>query len=152
MPMLFYVLTTLSRFLHVLGAAVGLGGLVAAMIVVPRIKDVETRESVTRQLGKWIGIFLTVAVITGFINLYRGNAWHSAPEYHLCGDLKVIAGVGAYALSMLVFHPNKAFARFRPGKGKTLAVAVVLAVIAVLLGSIMHEYYAPDDSFGGGGD
>lgn len=133
------------RFLHILGAIVGLGGIVAALVVLPNLRDAATRNFIARQIGKWIGIALTVCVIAGGYNLVHDLHLHTAPAYLNTLWVKVILGLIVFVLALLVFHPAKAFAAFRAKQMMWLGILVVLGMVVVALGAELHSYYVPAD-------
>lgn len=134
------------RFLHILGAIVGLGGLVIALAVINKLPEGESRELVARQVGKWIGIALVVAVIAGFYNLFHVLHLHTAAAYLNVLWIKVILGLILFVLAILVFHPARAFAAFRAKRTPWLVLLVVLGIVVVALGAVLHSYYVPSDS------
>lgn len=134
------------RFLHIIGAIVGLGGIVAALVALPNLRDTATRDFIARQLGKWIGIALTIAVIAGGYNLIHAIRAHTSPAYLNTLWIKVILGLIVFVLALLVFHPAKAFAAFRAKRMMWLGILAVLGMIVVALGAELHSFYVPSDA------
>jgi hypothetical protein len=119
-------------------------------VVLPNLRDLTTRDFVARQMGKWIGIALTIAVIAGGYNLTHAMRVHMSPAYLNTLWIKVVLGLIVFVLALLVFHPAKAFAAFRAKRMMWLGILAVLGMIVVALGAELHSFYVPVDSAAAG--
>ncbi|MDR3707801.1 MAG: hypothetical protein P4L33_05850 [Capsulimonadaceae bacterium] len=128
------------RFLHIAGASVGFGGLVAAWAILPRL-PIEARGITVRQFGKWIGIGLTVCVVSGIINASIQGPKHG-DVYGTLMNIKGAAGLALFALSVLVFHPAPALKWFAERRRLCLSALVILGLIVIALGAALHGHYA----------
>ncbi len=135
----------ITRFLHLLGAIVGLGGLIMAAVTLPQFDSELDRNRLAGTLGKWIGIGLTVAVLCGGINMSVDLREHSDPRYHLLLVIKATLGIVVFLLSILAFHPAPVFASIRRSRQSLIVLLVALGAVTVALGSKLHTYYQPID-------
>ena len=141
-------LLLLMRFLHLTGAAIGLGGLLIAAVVLPKLGE-DARAIASRQIGKWIGIGLTVAVAAGIVNMLHAMQVHSDPAYIKILMAKATLGILVFLASIIVFHPAKAFQPFADRRPMWAGILLLAGLLVVLLGNKLHTYSMPTDPKGG---
>ena len=133
--------TVVLRFLHICGAAIGLGGLVAAWAVLPRLAE-DSREIAARQIGKWTGIGLTVSVIAGILNAAHQLPLH-AQGYHTLLAVKASLGLIVFVVAALCFHPAPIFKAFSRRRQLWLAFLIPAMLVVYALGAVLRVHYAP---------
>jgi drug/metabolite transporter (DMT)-like permease len=128
---------TLFRFAHVAGAAIGVGGLVITAAAASKLPE-EARPILIRQAGKWIGIGLTVCILSGLYNGFVQYAAHSSSTYHTVLAIKAAVGLLVFLFSLFVFHPAPAFRSFAERRGTWIGFLIAGALLAVALGAYLH--------------
>jgi hypothetical protein len=137
-----------SRFLHLTGSAIGIGGLVAAATLLPKL-DETARSIAARQVGKWVGIGLTLAVLTGIYNMLHALQIHGSGNYEAIVMAKAMLGLLVFLGSIFVFHPSPAFKAFSDRRALWSAILLVAALLVVALGVKLHTFSMPADPKGG---
>jgi hypothetical protein len=137
-------LDLLMRFLHLTGAAVGIGGLLVAATLLSKLSG-DARAIAARQVGKWIGIGLTVAVIAGFYNMWRALHIHSDPRYIQILMSKATLGIFVFLFSIFVFHPAAFFKPFAERRAGWSLALLIASLLVVLMGNTLHTFYVPRD-------
>lgn len=136
--------SVLFRFLHIAGASVGIGALVAVGAAAPRLRD-DARAVVIAQAGKWIGIGLTLCVLAGLRNFSVDFAQHASLAYRRTLEVKGALGLLVYLGSIFTFHPAPAFRSFAQRRQMWIGILIAAAMITVALGAYLHGMYAPID-------
>lgn len=137
-----------SRFLHVVGAIVMVGGLFYLWAVVAPAIASEGGGTVDRYFGgrreawaKWVGIaslFLLVTGLWNFISMVKANQLHFT--YHILGLVKIILGLALMFLAALLAGRTAAADSMRLKWTKWLTVALLIGFITVGVGSLMRSY------------
>ncbi|WP_420638689.1 CopD family protein [Candidatus Poriferisocius sp.] len=97
---------TLRVFLHILGAAVWVGGQIVVAALVPALRRVgpEATQAAARQFARVAWPFFAVAVVSGIWNLAEVEFDDVATSYHVTLTVKVVlviaTGVAAWRHSV----------------------------------------------------
>ncbi|WP_214325978.1 hypothetical protein [Nonomuraea sediminis] len=130
------------RFLHVVSAALWVGGqLTVSLVVLPlarRLLDAERRAAVLRAVGKRFGlftiaVFLPVQITTGVaIAAHKGVTWESLAEPGYGRILAAKLGLFCAVMVAAALH-GWASGTGRPGTARVLAVASLVGSLGIVL-------------------
>lgn len=126
--------TTIRVFLHVLGAAVWVGGQIVMGALVPVIRraDQAVRTALARQFGRVAWPFFAVAVITGVWNVLERDPTDASTGWNVALMLKLLAVAASGVAAWL--HTR---ATGRPAIAAWGAVGGAAALASLALGSIL---------------
>lgn len=85
-------LDTLRVFLHILGAAVWVGGQVIVAALVPALRRIgpEATQAAAQQFARVAWPFFALAVITGLWNIFEVDFADAATSYHVTFGIKFV--------------------------------------------------------------
>ncbi len=115
--------TLVLRFLHVGGAALGLGGLIVGAAALPKMPSDEARAALA-------------------VNALHA---HGSPEYRTALNVKAVLGFLVFLFATFVYHPAPAFRPFAERRAMWSGVLIVAGLLTVALGAKLHGYYHPSD-------
>ena len=131
-----------SRWLHVLGAIVLLGGgLFSRLVLLPVIGGLEAEEQsrwhelIRSKWAKWVGITTLVMLVTGFYNYIAvAIAEHKGDGlYHGLMGVKMLLALAVFLLSAALAGRAKALEGIRAKRKLWLTATVLLGVAIVMI-------------------
>jgi len=142
-----YWINLASRFLHILGAIILVGGLIYLRTVVMPSPAAINAKNVDEKFGglrakwaMWIGIATALLLITGTWNLVMMfRTYKFATSYHMLLGLKILAAFALFAVAALVAGRTVAAEVVREKMRMWVGIAVALGVLTVALGSMMRS-------------
>ena len=133
---------TIVRFLHVLTAALWVGGQLALSVAIlppaRRLLAAEQRRTVLREVGRRFGIFtgaflLPVQIITGIaIAWHKGVTWESLAEPGYGRMLAIKLALLVIALACSALH-GVADGRGLAGFARAMAITSLVASVGIIL-------------------
>lgn len=143
-----YWIMLATRFLHLLGAIVLVGGVFYLRCVVSP-SSAATAEAADQQFGgrraawaKWVGIATLLLLATGLWNYMQIIKTHErmASSYHMVAGIKMLAGLALFALAAILAGRSPAADALRQRMRFWLNVCLLLGLVTVLLGSVLRTY------------
>jgi uncharacterized membrane protein len=141
-----YLLLLAARLLHMLGAAIIVGGLFYLRSVVTPAAPVEVSDA---QFGgrraAWamlVGIATLFLLVSGFFNyFYMIKNYEKMPfSYHMLFGLKFLAGLVLFFLAALVAGRSNLAQQIRQNLRLWLNVCLALGLAIIVLGGVMRTY------------
>ncbi len=125
-------LDTIRVFLHILGAAVWVGGQVVVAALVPALRRVsaEATQAAARQFARVSWPFFALAVLTGLWNLLDVDFEDAATSYHTTLTVKfvLVAATGVAAWLHTKATDRRRIAMMGSVSGVTSIAAVLVGV------------------------
>lgn len=130
------ILVFLSKWLHVLGMAGVVGGLLFAQLVLvplqPRTEEAEneTVKQVWKRFGIAMGLLWVVVLITGFYNLAMVTPTVNSAYQQVVG-IKIGLALIMFFLTLALAHPVGPMKKFFQQRNNWLAFLLILGIVIV---------------------
>ena len=139
------IVDILSRILHVGTAIVLAGGSVfLRYVVMPAagpLPEAEHDEFRSRLIGRWkrvVHIGVTLLLVTGFYNYYRGIGAHEGDSlYHALIGTKMLLAFAVFFIAAALVGRSAKLEGMRTQRGKWLTIAILLVAIIVSISGFL---------------
>jgi putative copper export protein len=144
-----YFLLLTSRVLHMLGAAILLGGLIYVRHVIQPPVPAGAGASADAYFGgkrarwaKWIGIATFLLLVSGLLNyFYILSAMdRMAKPYHMLAGIKILLSFVLFFLAALLAGKTAAAEKLREKFTTWLTICVLIGIAIVILGSVLRTF------------
>ena len=145
-----YWLALATRVLHILAAAVLVGGVFyLRMIVAPRLRHSDTQTGSDPWFAgrrgawaMWVGLAALVLIVTGLWNYLQIIREHEkmAASYHMLAGIKMLLALAVFFLAAVLAGKSALAERLRQQMKVWLGLCLILAIVVVLLGSVLRSY------------
>jgi len=144
-----YWLMLASRFLHIFGAIVLVGGIFYLRAVVTPAAAPGDASDIDPLFGgrraawaKWVGIATLLLLVTGLWNYVQIIRTHERLDgtYHMLAGIKMLSGLAVFLLAALLAGRSPAAHTIRQRMRLWLNVCLVLGFATVALGSVLRTY------------
>lgn len=141
-----YWLLLVSRILHVVYAAVLVGGLYYIhRVVLPAVDKGETSADALfggrrAVWAMWVGVATLFLLATGLLNfIMMVRAYEFAGPYHMLFGIKFLLAMIVFALAALLAGKTSAAEKMRQRFRLWLSVCLTLGVVVIMLGSVLRS-------------
>jgi uncharacterized membrane protein len=144
-----YFVLLASRVLHMLGAAILLGGLIYVRHIIKPAAPAGPAESADALFGgkrarwaQWVGIATFLLLLSGFFNyFYFMSALEKLPAaYHAMIGIKMLLSFALFLLAALLAGRSAAAERMREKFYFWLTLCVVIGIAIVILGGVLRTF------------
>ena len=146
------IVLLLSRWVHLIGAIVMLGGSVFMLYsLFPSMKeslDDNTRERIRQCIrarwSRFVHAGIGLLLLTGGINFYiLGMSPHVKPmPYHAIFGIKFFAAIFLFFIAIALMGRSPAFEKIRRNSTRWLGVVIILGFVIVLLSGLLSQVRA----------
>lgn len=134
------------RFLHMVGAAGLLGGIVFMRFGLwPALTGVNPEErervfgSAARKYAPWVGVFAACVLISGIYNMIGASRFSFPGKYYnAVVGVKLIIGIGVIGLFSILCGRTALAEKFRRNAAMWLDLCLVLTLAIVLMGGLLR--------------
>jgi uncharacterized membrane protein len=144
-----YWLMLASRFLHIFGAIILLGGIFYLRAVVAPTPAPNDAPDVDPLFGgrraawaKWVGIATLLLLVTGLWNYIQIIRTHERLDglYHMLAGIKMLSALAVFLLAALLAGRSPAAQSLRRRMRLWLNVCLILGIATVALGSVLRSF------------
>lgn len=140
------ILEFVLRFLHMLGAAGLLGGILFMRFGLwPSLttSGASERERIfaaaARKFAPWVGIFAAFVLISGVYNMMTAMKYdYPGRYYNPVVGVKFLLGIGVIALLSILCGRTSTAERFRKNASMWLDLCLLITLAIVLMGGLLH--------------
>lgn len=142
------IVLLLSRWLHLIGAIMILGGSIFMMFALhPSMKALDDeardklRQSIRTRWGRFVHAGIGLLFLTGSFNFYMlGLPPNVKPmPYHLIFGIKFLLALAVFMLATALMGRSPAFEKIRLNSTKWLRIVVIMGVTIVLLSGLLLQ-------------
>jgi putative copper export protein len=146
-----YFLLLAMRVLHILGAAIIVGGLIYLRFVVPPAPTVASADALFGgRRARWamaVGLATLFLLVSGIFNyLYWHTTHELPPRYHMLFGIKFLLAVALFFIAAILAGRTTLAERFRQNMGLWLNLAIALSLAILIVAAIMRTYERPPKS------
>jgi len=142
------IVMLLSRWLHLIGAIMLLGGSIFVMFALhPGMKVLDDeargklRQSIRTRWGRFVHAGIGLLLLTGSLNFYMlGLPPNVKPmPYHTIFGIKFLLALAVFIFATALMGRSPAFEKIRLHSAKWLRIVVILGVTIVLLSGLLIQ-------------
>jgi uncharacterized membrane protein len=145
-----FVVSLLSRWIHVGTAIVLVGGTTCLKFVVAPSLQGQSPELMATIRGRWkkfVHAGIALFLITGFFNYFRGMPAHEGDAlYHALIGTKIILACVVFFFASVLVGRSPGTQKFRDNSGKWMSVVLVLAALIVAMSGFVKVRGVPAKS------
>jgi putative copper export protein len=133
------------RVLHILGAAIIVGGLIYLRVVVSPQPATGTSDALFgNRRAKWamtVGIASLFLLVSGLVNYISWNRTYELPGgYHALFGVKFLLGIAVMFFAAILAGRTALADRMRHSATTWLNVAIALSLAILIVGAVMRSY------------